>query len=305
MRVLITGAGGFIGRACVAGFSASGWQVRAISRRIMAAPAQHVEMEAINSLADADWPALLKDVDCVLHLAGVAHQMAAKEQDYWDVNVHATTRLARAAVAAQVHRFIYLSSIAVYGRSLRSGMLDESSQVMPEDVNGRTKAAAEQCVQEIAQEAGMGWTIVRPPLVYGPDAPGNFNRLARWLRRGLPLPLSAANAPRSYVGVDNLVSALLCIASSKAAANRIYLVSDNDDLGTADLIRLMARALGRACRLWWLPPSVLRLGAAMLGRSTDADRLLGRLQVDSSAIRRELNWAPPLSAAEGIARSLR
>ncbi|TCS72482.1 nucleoside-diphosphate-sugar epimerase [Sulfuritortus calidifontis] len=304
MHILVTGAGGFIGRACVAAFVARGWQVRAISRQILTA-APGLESVRVESLVEVDWRHLLSGIDCVLHLAGVAHQKKTSAQDYQAINVEVTARLATAAATGGVKRLIYLSSIAVHGRSPDGGMLDENSELCPEDENGRTKAAAEERIRQIAQDAGMAWTIVRVPLVYGPDAPGNFRRLVKLVQSGLPLPLLAATAPRSYIGIENLVSLLIRIVDSQAASNRTYLASDNDDMSTAELVRLMAKAIGRSSRLWWMPITLIRFGATLLGRSSDAEGLLGRLQINSKALRQELGWIPPLSAAEGISRAMK
>jgi len=301
MRILITGAGGFIGRACVAGFAAAGWKVRAVSRQQDTAR-PGVEWVIVADPARADWTALLQQVDCVLHLAGVAHRPAAHSREYDEVNIGLTQALVGAGIAVGVGHFVYLSSIAVHGRG--PGVVDETSPLQPADDNGRSKALAEACLRDLARDTPMQWTVIRPPLVYGPAARGNFRRLATLVRRGIPLPLAAATAPRSYIGIDNLVSALLCIAGNRKAANRTYLVGDDDDLGTADLIRAMARGAGRPARLWWLPEGLLRAGAILIGRGDDAERLLGQLQIETGAIRRELGWTPDIPAHKGIARAM-
>jgi nucleoside-diphosphate-sugar epimerase len=301
MRVLITGASGFIGQACVARFVLASRQVRAVSRKEIA-PRDGVDAVCLSEPLVADWPPLLKGVDCILHLAGVAHQPGAVATEYEDINIRLTERLAEAGIAAGVKRFVFLSSVAVYGRE--GGRVDEHSPLRPVDSNGRTKALAEARLRSIARDTQMEWTVVRPPLVYGPGARGNFRHLASLVRRGIPMPLSAAKAPRSYIGIDNLVAALLCVTAHPQAANRTYLVSDNDDLGTADLIRLMARAVGRKPLLWWLPAWSLRLGALLLGRAADAERVLGRLQVDTAPIRDELGWTPAIPTDVGIALAI-
>jgi nucleoside-diphosphate-sugar epimerase len=303
MRVLVTGAGGFIGRSCVAEFLARGWQVRAISRQVLP-DAPGLESVQIRALEEVDWSRLIKGIDCVVHLAGVAHQGRKSTDHYHAINVEVTERLAVAAVDADVKRLIFLSSIAVYGR-LQSGRIDDFSDLSPEDDNGRSKAAAERRIREISKDGGLAWTIVRVPMVYGPNAPGNFHRLEKLVRSAMPLPLAAATAPRSYLGIGNLVSALTRIAASPAAKNRTYLLADGDDLGTAKLIQLMADAIGIPCRLWWLPPGLIRVCAVILGRRGDADRVFGQLSVDGKAVRKELNWMPPWSAAEGIRLAMR
>ena len=298
MRVLVTGAGGFIGKFCVAEFVARGWQVCAISRQIFP-DRPGLESVQIRTLEEVDWCRLLAGVDCIVHLAGVAHQSGISAGYYHSINVEVTERLVTAAVDAGVKRLIYLSSIAVYGRP-QCGRIDDRSGLHPEDDNGRSKAAAEKCIREVSQGSGLAWTIVRVPMVYGPNVPGNFRRLVQLVQSGLPLPLAAATASRSYLGIGNLVSALARVVESQAAENRTYLLTDGDDLSTAKLVQLMADAIGVHCRLWWLPAALIRVCAGMLGHGRDADRLLGQLRAESKAMRRELNWTPPLSVAEGI-----
>jgi nucleoside-diphosphate-sugar epimerase len=301
MRILITGAGGFIGRACVSGFASAGWQVRTVSRQT-ATVRPNVEQVVLGDPCKADWSSLLHDVDCILHLVGVSHRPAACPADYNNINVKLTATLARAAVLEGVGHFVYLSSISVYGRERRC--VNESMPICPDDNNGRSKALAEATLREIAMDTSMHWTIVRPPLVYGSNAPGNFRRLAGLVRRGTPLPLAGASELRSYIGIDNLVSALLCIMGNPNAVDKIYLVADGDDLCTADLIRAMARGVGRSARLWWLPAGLIRLGATLLGCRGDAERLFGRLQVDTRLINQDLGWMPATSAREGIALAM-
>lgn len=304
MRVLITGAGGYIGAACVRAFAAQGWAVRAASRGV---PPRMPGVEAVQVAAidgQTGWAGHLADVDVVLHLAGVAHQPGTDDATYRKVNAEGTERLAREAASAGVSRFVFVSSIAVYGRGVAAAPLDEATPLAPADAYGRSKVEAEKAIARAAEGHAMTWTVVRPPLVYGPGAPGNFRRLVDLVRRGIPLPLAAARAPRSYVGLDNLVSALVRAATHPGAANRCFVVSDGQDVGTADLIRLIAEGLGRAPRLWWVPEAVLRVGAAAAGRAGDASRLLDPLRIDSGRIRDALGWRAPVSLADGIRQSV-
>lgn len=304
MRILITGAGGYIGAACVRAFAAGGWTVRAASRAgVTAAPG--VEAARIDRLdGGTSWSDHLQGVDVVLHLAGVAHRPDTDAATYRAVNVEATRQLATAAARAGVSRFVFVSSIAVYGRGVGAAAIDEKTPPAPTDAYGQSKLEAEHAIARAAEGHAMTWVVVRPPLVYGPAAPGNFRRLVGLVRSGLPLPLSAARAPRSYVGLDNLVSALACVATHPAAANQCFVVTDGEDVGTAQLIRWIAEGMGRAPRLWWVPEALLRLGAAAAGRGGDAARLLDPLRIDSRRIRDTLGWQAPVSLADGVRRSV-
>lgn len=254
--------------------------------------------------AGTNWQLIFSGVDCVLHLASVVHLAGVPNAIYQKINVELTAMLAAEAKEARVGRFIFLSSIAVNGRGGKDVVFNEKSRPSPESAYAESKLRAEQTLETIASGSAMSWVIIRPPMVYGPDAPGNFMRLVWICRRGLPLPLASATSLRSYIGLDNLVSALLCVASNPVAANRLYLVSDDEDIGTNGLIKLITHAIGRPSRLWWLPQWLLFSIATLIGRKQDADRVLSPLQIDISRIRHELDWKPRISLEKGISRAI-
>lgn len=304
MRILITGAGGYIGAACVRSFAECGWAVRSASRIIQSAT-PGVEIVPIKLLdGRTEWSDHLQCVDVVLHLAGVAHRPSTDAETYREVNVEATAHLAASAARAGVSRFVFVSSMAVYGRRYGPEIIDEMTPLTPTDSYGQSKMEAERAIVASAEGQAMNWVVVRSPLVYGPGAPGNFRRLVGLVRSGLPLPLSAARALRSYVGLDNLISALVCIARHPAAANQCFVVTDGEDVSTAQLIRWIAEGMGRPPRLWWIPEGLLRFVAAATGRGGDAARLLDHLRSDSRRIRETLGWSPPLTPKEGVLRSV-
>jgi nucleoside-diphosphate-sugar epimerase len=249
----------------------------------------------------------LQGVDVIVHLAGRVYAMADPAVDplreFRKVNVAWTERLARAAWAEGVRRFVYLSSVKVNGES-SSVPFAEQDTPNPQDPYGISKWEAERALANVSSETGLETVIVRSPLVYGPGVGGTFLQLLNVLRRKIPLPLARVENRRSLIYNANLVNALVLCAWDARAAGRTYLVSDGEDLSTPDLIRRLALALGSPSHLWPMPLSVLRWLGQVVGREAIIDRLLGSLQVDSSTIRRELNWQPAYSVDQGLAETV-
>jgi nucleoside-diphosphate-sugar epimerase len=221
------------------------------------------------------------------------------------VNVEGSINLARQAAAAKVRRFVYLSSIKVNGESTELNRpFTATDGAGPEDPYALSKLECEQALRQVASETGMEVVIVRPPLVYGPGVKANFESMMRWLSRGVPLPLAAVtHNRRSLVGLDNLVDLIVTCLSHPAAANRTFLVSDGEDLSTADLLKSMGRALGKPACLFYVPTSLLKFGAKLVNMDGVYRRLCGSLQVDICHTRQLLNWTPPLSFDEGLRRT--
>ena len=245
----------------------------------------------------------------MIHTAARVHVMhdAATDplSEYRRVNVQGTLHFARQAAAAGVKRFVFLSSIKVNGEATQVGqtfMADDAPA--PQDPYGISKMEAEAGLREISAQTGMDVVIIRPPLVYGSGVKANFAAMMRWLSCGVPLPLGAiTHNRRSLVALDNLVDLIVTCITHPAAANQTFLVSDGEDLSTTDLLRRMGQALGKPARLLPVPPALLKLGAALLGKPELAQRLCGSLQVDISKTRQLLGWCPPLSVDEGLRRA--
>lgn len=256
--------------------------------------------------SETDWMVAVANVDQIVHLAARVHVMNDKSSDplteFRRVNVDGTANLARQAAAAGVRRFVYLSSIKVNGEFTQEGRPFTADDVpAPEDPYGVSKHEAEKLLRQIATETGMEVVIIRPPLGYGPGVKANFESMMRWLARGVPLPLAAVtHNRRSLVALNNLVDLIMTCLSHPAAANQTFLVSDGEDLSTADLLRRMGAALGHPARLFYMPPSVLKLGAQVVNKPGIYQRLCGSLQLDITKTRRLLGWTPPVSVDEGI-----
>lgn len=221
------------------------------------------------------------------------------------VNVDGTATLARQAAAAGVHRFVFLSSVKVNGELTELGHPFSANDIpAPQDPYGVSKHEAEQVLRQIAADTGMEVVIIRPPLVYGSGVKANFESMMRWIARGLPLPLAAVTENRrSFVALDNLADLIVTCLSHPAAANRTFMVSDGEDLSTADLLRRMGAVLGHPARLFFVPPVLLKHGAKMINRAGIYQRLCGSLQLDISKTRQLLGWTPPVSVDEGLRRA--
>lgn len=305
-RVLVTGASGFVGRRLCASLAAQGWQVRAALRNpSLAHTGKNLEVHLVPDIGpDTDWSAVLADVDAVVHLAARVHVMHESAMDglqrHRRVNTEGTATLARAAARAGVQRFIYLSSIKVNGERTAGEPFTETDPPAPVDAYGISKLEAEQHLTQIAVETGLKTAIFRPPLIYGPGVKGNFLRLIKLVDRGLPLPLAGIHNARSLLCVDNLVSAIAAALDRPQPVQGTFLVSDDHDLSTPELIRHIAVALGKKSRLLPCPPSWLLVAAKLLGRRAEAGRMIESLRINSSKLRQELQWNPPVSVDSGI-----
>jgi nucleoside-diphosphate-sugar epimerase len=307
-RILVTGATGFVGRALVGRLLADGRRVRAAVRPASAALPAGIETVTVADIGpDTDWRAAIAGVDAIVHLAARAHVLRDSSADahalYRVVNTLGALRLAEAAAAAGVRRFVFLSSVRVHGDRTSGAPFDESSPLAAEDPYGRSKADAERGLAALAAAGRLDPVVLRPPLVYGPGARGNFARLAALVARGVPLPFGAVRNRRSLIYVGNLVDAIVRTIDHPAAAGETFMVSDGEDLSTPELVRRVARALGRPARLVPVPPVLLRLAGTLAGRSDDAARLLDDLVVDSTRIHERLGWRPPFTLDEGLAAS--
>jgi nucleoside-diphosphate-sugar epimerase len=249
---------------------------------------------------------VLDGVQVVIHLAARVPVIAGHESnqlhDFYRVNTDWTERLARAAVGQGVRRFVYMSSIKVNGEQSLVPFT-EADPPNPQDPYGVSKCEAERALATVSSQTGLETVVIRSPLVYGPGVGGNFLQLMNFVRKGIPLPLARVENRRSLIYRGNLVDALIRSAQDDRAAGRTYLVSDGEDLSTPELVRRLAKALALRSCLWPAPLSALQWFGQVVGREAMLERLLGSLQVDSSKIRRELDWHPPFRLDQGIAET--
>jgi nucleoside-diphosphate-sugar epimerase len=310
MRVLVTGASGFVGSVVLKHLADQGHQVRGAYRHGVPPSPTGADGILVGDLGDAqDWRAALAGVSAVVHTAARVHILSDKSSDplhdFRRVNVKGTADLARQAAVTGVRRFVFLSSVKVNGEFTEVGKPFTADDVpAPEDPYGVSKHEAEELLRKIAIETGMEVVIIRPPLVYGPGVKANFESMMRWLARGVPLPLAAVNENRrSLVALDNLVDLIVTCLHHPAAANQTFLVSDGEDLSTAQLLKRTGTAMRHPARLFYAPPALLKLGATVLNKPGIYQRLCGSLQLDIAKTRQLLGWTPPVSVDEGLRRA--
>jgi nucleoside-diphosphate-sugar epimerase len=306
MKVLITGASGFIGTHLLGAEAMAAHELVCPVRRSLAATeASRVRyLPGMDLNGSGDWSQVLRGCDAVIHLAGRAHVMRERASDplaaFRAANVEGTLRLARAAVQEGVRRFVFVSSVKVNGECTQGHPFRADDAPRPMDAYALSKYEAECRLRELAQ-GKMETVIVRPPLVYGAGVRANFQRLMQAVLRGLPLPFGAVDNRRSLLYAGNLADMLATCLTHPNAADRTWLVSDNEDLSTAQLVRLLAEAVHKPARLLPIPPALLQAAAAVAGKRMQIARLLGSLQVDVDATMQSLQWRPPYSARQGLA----
>ena len=304
MKVLVSGANGFVGRALCCQLAIHGHHVVHAVRGASDLAGNAVIGE-LNGMTD--WAVALVACNAVVHLAARVHVMGDTAQNPQAlnraINTEGTLNLARQAAQAGVRRFVFLSTLKVNGEG-NDVPYRESDVPAPPDAYAISKWEAEQGLRQIELETGMEVVILRPPLVYGPGVKANFQRLLAAVDKGWPLPLGVIENRRSLLYLGNLVDAIQLCLEHPAAAGQTYLVSDGEDVSSPELVRRLARAMGRPARLLPVPPAWLRLAGGLLGRCAEVERLLGSLVVDSSRIRRELGWSPPFRLDAGLSETV-
>jgi len=310
-KILLTGGTGFVGRPLLEALVNANYPVVNVTRKHAATVLPGVQHCIIPSLSeDNDWRVALQGVEVVIHSAGRAHIMNETHsnplQAFRQVNVDATLNLARQAAQAGIKRFIYISSVKVNGEETDGRRAFKPSDApAPLDDYGVSKLEAEQALMALAGKTSMDVVIIRPVLVYGPGVKANFEKMLATVSKGLPLPLRTINNRRSLVFIDNLIDLICVCIHHPKAANRVFLVSDGEDLSIGQILEKLAVAMNKKSRIFAFPQSLLGLAASVVGKKEFFQRLCGSLQVDITDTQELLGWVPPVSVDDAFAITAR
>ncbi|NVZ25742.1 NAD-dependent epimerase/dehydratase family protein [Pseudomonas gingeri] len=306
MKVLVTGANGFLGLQVVQACQQRALEVIACVRSIEALPSPWVKSPDLGP--GADWTLLLEGVDTVIHTAGIAHRVGQQGAElrrlFETANVEGTVELARQALDAGVRRFIFISSIGVNGTATLPGSsFSESSIPAPGADYAISKWRAEVQLTSLLDNRSMELVIIRPPLIYSGRAPGNFQRLLKLVASGVPLPFASIENRRSMVALENVADFIAHCVQHPRAANEVFLISDGVDVSTPSIINYLADGMGRKPRLLFVPDKLLHWGARLLGKEAIYSQLCGSLVVDSSKAQMFLDWRPLITPEYGLIRA--
>jgi len=300
VKLLITGATGFIGHALIFKLLTHGnCQISVSVRKLVSYFPTIVKQYKFDEIySSTNWDHSLQGIDCIIHTAARVHVMSDNTcnplNEFRKINTAGTLNLAKQAADSGVKRFIYLSSIKVNGEKTNLGSPFTADDIfIPTDPYALSKYEAEQGLKRLSENSQMEVVIVRPPLVYGPGVKANFFNMMKWLYKGIPLPFGLIYNHRSLVSLDNLVDLIICCIKHPAAKNQIFLVSDNEDLSTSELLKRVSFYLGKKSHLIPISQKLLAFCLSVIGKKNLAERLCGSLQVDMSKTTRLLNWSPP------------
>lgn len=308
-KVLVTGATGFVGRSLVPALIQAGHEVRcAVTKKVDCLTAEQVVIQRLE--LQSDWSEALDGIDIVIHLAARVHIMADNSEspldEYCKVNSIATKNLAKQAAKNKVKRFLFLSSIKVNGEFTVEGEpFTEESVPQTDDPYGLSKLYAEQYLQDISKQTGMEVVIIRPPLIYGPGVKANFLKMIQLVDKGWPLPFGKVNNKRSFIFIENLVSALCTVAIAPKAANQIYLVADDETSSLTNLLTVLAKEMNLKPRLFSVPVNLMVGVLKLLQLNNLNIRLFGSLEVNNSKIKSDLKWSPPFSSTQAFQRTVK
>lgn len=295
-KILITGATGFVGAKLTEILKSKRCVVRGCAQHCFS---DYFEIEGLDGTTN--WDMAFNDIETVVHLAGLAHGANKfTAEDYENVNVLGTIALAKAAAYSGVKRFVFVSSIGVNGTETQSKPFSSDMSAKPHNVYAYSKLHAEQALKKIQADTGLEIVIVRPTLIYGSAAPGNFGLLVKLICNVPFLPFGLTRNKRDFISVQNLANLLVTCASHNNAAGHTFLASESETVSTKEFTNAIAKGLGKKIYQLPIPVSIMRFAGKLLGKSAMVEQLVGNLQVDSSDLKKVLGWSPPYTMEESM-----
>lgn len=305
MKILVTGASGFVGNALLLSLLKNGsYQIITLLRHYNTAFASNI-LQVIGGDSDQFFSAAIpENIDVIIHLAGRAHilndQSNNQLDDFRKVNVEGTLQLAKQALEKKVKRFIFISSIGVNGAVTFDQPFSEQSMPKPHADYAVSKFEAEEALKVLFSGSETELVVIRPPLVYAAHAPGNFARLLKLVATNLPLPFAGTNNKRSFVALENLVDFIQTCIEHPNAANQTFLVADQTPISTRELVQYLKQGMGKPARFIYIPQPLMKLGAACIGKSKLYEQLFESLEVDTTKAQKLLGWKAPLSTQQAM-----
>jgi nucleoside-diphosphate-sugar epimerase len=300
MKVLITGATGFVGQSLVQNLNKS-YDVIALVRTLSSLLPLRVQQLVANNIFEADFP---ENTDVIVHLAGRAHILNDQSVDplteFRKVNVEGTLQLARQALDKKVKRFIFMSSIGVNGSVTLQQPFTEDAVPKPHADYAVSKLEAEQALKKLFAGSDIELVIIRPPLVYAAHAPGNFARLLKLVATNLPLPFARTQNKRSFIALENLVDFIQVCIEHPHAANQTFLVADQTGISTRELVQHLKQGMGKKAHFIYIPQPLMKLGAVCIGKSKLYEQLFESLEVDTTKAQKLLGWTAPVSTQQAM-----
>ncbi|MCS6175143.1 NAD-dependent epimerase/dehydratase family protein [Shewanella baltica] len=299
--ILLTGSNGYIGNHLINYKTANGLSIkfRNVIRSSNPSTCNTYVIKRLDGVTN--WNDAFNNINCVIHLAGLAHVKGSHESNFKNVNTDGTLHLANEAAKAGVKRFVFVSSIGVNGTFTEQLPFSNTADVNPHNAYAQSKYDAEVGLKKIASETGLEVVIVRPTLVYGANAPGNFGMLTKLIIKLPILPFGLVDNRRDFIAVQNLADLLITCATHPNPAGHTFLASDMDTVSIKQFTNAIADGLGKKVFQLPIPVSLMRLAGKLMGKSAMVEQLVGNLQVDSSNIKDVLGWTPPLTMKQAMA----
>ncbi|HYX36726.1 MAG TPA: NAD-dependent epimerase/dehydratase family protein [Oligoflexus sp.] len=306
MKVLVTGADGFVGRHLVRSLEQSELEViRGVRLAKESMPAGSVALGDISELS-MDRAAEFEGVSAIIHLAGFAHQpqkSAEQIEKCFKTNVEGTRRIVEMAKRISCGKVIYLSSIKAHGHFPKGRPVSESDRDDPDDSYGISKLNAERLGMDLSARYGIQFVSIRPPLIYGPNVGANFLNLIKLVDLGPPLPFKSIANQRSLCFVGNLVDAIERIIHNPSVTSGTFYIADARPYSTRNLLEAIAASLDRRIRLFSLPQKLVESSCSWPKIGSMIEKMVSDSIVDTSKLRSYLNWEAPFSTDEGIRRT--